>query len=52
VEILNDKIMNEIKKSAHRISKENGTAVIEETCRICNLLKSTNFFKGINYACK
>ena len=52
VEILDDKIMNEIKKSANRISKEDGIVVIEETCRICNLLKSTNYVKGINYTCK
>jgi len=52
VELPNDKILGEIKKSAKRISKENGTSVIEETCRICNFLKSSEMIKGINYACK
>ncbi len=51
-EILDRKILNEITKSAKRISKENGLAVIEETCRICNLLKSSEIIEGINYACK
>jgi hypothetical protein len=52
VEILDDNIMNEIRKSTERISKENGTVIIEETCRICNLFKSSGIIKGINYACK
>jgi predicted transcriptional regulator len=51
-ETLDGKILNEIKKSAKRLSKEDGKAVIEETCRICNLLKSSEIIDGINYSCK
>ncbi|UCF13151.1 MAG: helix-turn-helix domain-containing protein [Thermoplasmatales archaeon] len=50
LEITDDEILEEIKESAKRIVKENGTAVIEETCRICRLLKSREFVDGINYA--
>ena len=49
MEILDDNILNEIKKSAKRISKENGKVVIEEICRICNLLKASEIIEGINY---
>lgn len=51
-DIFDNKILNEITKSAKRISKENSTAIIEETCRICNILKSSEIIEGINYACK
>jgi len=52
LEITNNNIINEIKNSSKRIVKENGTAVIEETCRICRLLKAAQFIDGINYACE
>jgi predicted transcriptional regulator len=52
LEISDDEILKEIKESAKRIVKENGSAVIEETCRICRLLKSREFIDGINYACE
>lgn len=52
VEILDEKILKEIKKSASKITEGNGITLITETCKICNLLKSTNFIKGINYACE
>jgi len=50
--ISDDEILKEIKESTKRITKENGPAVIEETCRICRLLKSREFAEGINYACE
>lgn len=52
LEISDDEILKEIKESAKRIVKENGSAVIEETCRICRILKSREFIDGINYACE
>jgi hypothetical protein len=52
LEISDDEILKEIKESAKRIAKENGPTVIEETCRICRLLKSREFINGINYACE
>ncbi len=52
LEITDDEILEEIKESAKRIVKENGNAVIEETCRICRILKSREFIDGINYACE
>jgi len=52
LEITDNEILEEIKKSAKRIVKENGTTVIEETCRICRILKSREFIDGINYACE
>jgi predicted transcriptional regulator len=52
LEIADDGILEEIRKSANRIAIENGPTVIEETCRICRLLKSKEFVEGINYACE
>jgi predicted transcriptional regulator len=52
LEITDDEILDEIKISANKIAKENGTKVIEEICRICRLLKSKEFVEGINYACE
>ncbi len=52
IEISDDNILKEIKESVKRIAKENEEAVIEETCRICRLLKSREFVEGINYACE
>jgi predicted transcriptional regulator len=50
--ITNKKILKEIQKSAKRISKENEKSVIDETCRICRLIKETELIEGINYACE
>jgi len=52
IEITDNEVLKEIKKSATQIVKENGTTVIEETCRICRILKSREFIDGINYACE
>jgi predicted transcriptional regulator len=51
-EILDGEILNEISKSVNQIVEGNGTSMIEETCRICGLLKASGMIKGINYACK
>ena len=51
-EILDGKIQTEITKSVNRLVEGNGISMIEETCKICNLLRSSNFIDGINYACK
>lgn len=52
LEIIDDEILEEIKRSTNKIAAENGPVVIEETCRICRLLKSKEFVEGINYACE
>ncbi len=52
LEITDDDILEEIKSSTNKIAKENGSTVVEETCRICRLLKSKEFLEGINYACE
>lgn len=46
--ILNKDIQKEIKKSTNRIIKGNSKTVILETCRICNLLKSSGFIDNIS----
>ena len=35
LEITDDEILEEIKKSTRRIAAENGSTVVEETCRVC-----------------
>jgi predicted transcriptional regulator len=52
LEITDDEILKEIKVSAKKIAAENGRIVIEETCRICRILKLKEFVEGINYACE
>lgn len=49
---LDDSILKEIKNSAERISKENGNAVIQEFCRICDIMKSQGFIKDFDFLCK
>jgi hypothetical protein len=46
------KDLREIKTSNNKITVEKGPVVIEETCRICRLLKTKEFVEGINYACQ
>jgi predicted transcriptional regulator len=50
--ITNKKILKEIQHSTNRILKENGTSIIEETCRICRLIKKTESIKGIDSTCE
>jgi len=52
IEIPSDKILKEIKASASQIAHGNRKIVMQETCRICNLLKSSGFIEGIAHACK
>ncbi len=52
MEITDKEILKEIHNSAERIIKENGLTIIEETCRICRLLKSRELVDGINFACE
>ena len=50
--IFNGDILNEITKSVNLLVEGNGTTVIEQTCRICNILKASEVIEGINYSCK
>jgi len=52
LEITDNEILREIKKSAKIISENNGKTPINETCRICRILKSREFIEGINYDCE
>jgi uncharacterized protein len=49
---LNKELMKEIQESTARIYKGNSLTVTEETCRICDLLKSKGFIDNINNTCK
>lgn len=48
-EINDNEILNEIGESANRIFDGNGTSVIKETCKICNLIKSINSIDDSDY---
>ncbi len=50
--ISDNKILKEIATSSRKIANGNKKTVIQETCRICNLLKSSSFLEGISRACK
>jgi hypothetical protein len=49
---LNKELIKEIQESTTRICKGNTLNVVEEMCRICNLLKSKGSIENINNACK
>ena len=49
---LNKNLMKEIQKSTSRICKGNNLILVEEICRICNLLKSNGLIDNINNTCK
>lgn len=51
-DILDGTIMKEVAKSVSRLVEGNGTTMIEETCRVCRLLKASEAIEGINYACE
>jgi predicted transcriptional regulator len=50
-EILDGEILKEITKSVNQIVEGNGTSMIEETCRICRLIKASRKIDGISYPC-
>ena len=52
LEITDKEILKEIHNSAERITKGNVSTAIEETCRICKLLKSLELVDGINFSCE
>lgn len=49
---LNKKMIKEIQNSSAKISKGDTQVVIEETCKICNMLKSQGFLEGVTTGCK
>jgi predicted transcriptional regulator len=51
-DILDGEVLEEITKSVNQIVEGNGTSMIEETCRICRLIKAIGTIDGISYACK
>ena len=52
IDISDKMILKEINDSATAIAHGNKKTVIQETCRICNLLKSSGFIEGIDHACE
>ena len=51
LEIVDKEVLEEIKKSAKKIARENGNTAIGETCAICKLMKSKNIIEGIDDVC-
>ena len=54
LKIPNGQVKKEIKNSTKKIVKGNNKTVINETCRICNILKSNKHIKEIDvdYICE
>ena len=48
LELTDEEILNEIKKSSIKISKENGKTAINEICRICKIIRSKNLIEFDN----
>ena len=42
IEITDDEILKEIKKSAERIIREGEDYIVKETCRICTIIRKKN----------
>jgi predicted transcriptional regulator len=51
LELTDKEILDEIKKSSKKISKENGQTAVNETCKICKLIRSKNLFENVDYKC-
>jgi len=51
IKIIDDYILNEIKKSAENIIKQEDGAVVPETCRICKILISKGIFPILCNSC-
>ena len=51
-EIADKQIIEEISKSAEKISKGNDSLVVNEICRICRYIKSKDIIEGINHDCE
>lgn len=51
LELTDNKILNEIKKSSLKISKENGNTAVNEICKICKLIREKNLFEDIPQTC-
>jgi predicted transcriptional regulator len=51
IKIVDEYILNEIKKSAENIIKQDDGAVVPETCRICKILISKGVFPFICDSC-
>ena len=47
--ITDNQIIDEIRKSAEKISKANNSSFVKEICRICRLIRSKDIIEGINY---
>jgi len=52
IDISNKRILKEINASANKIATGNKKTVIQETCRICSLLKSNGFIERNFHVCK
>ena len=51
LELTDEDILNEIKKSSVKISKEKGNTPVNEICRICKLIRSKDIFENIYPTC-
>ena len=48
LELTDEEILDEIKKSSVKISKENGKTAVNEICRICKLMRSKNLIDNLD----
>ena len=48
LELTDEEILDEIKKSSVKILKENGKTAVNEICRICKLMRSKNLIDNLD----
>ncbi len=51
ISIQNPRILKEIEASSDIIATGNKKTVIQETCRICSLLKTSGFIEDVSHEC-
>ncbi len=51
IKIIDENILNEIKISAEKIIENGGNSVINETCRICKIMRKEGIFSFTCNAC-
>jgi predicted transcriptional regulator len=50
-EVFDGEILSEIEKSASELINGNNSIIIKETCRICNIIKTSKSSGELDYSC-
>ena len=51
IKIIDEKLLSEIKKSAGRIHEKGESRILQETCRVCKIMRNSGIFSFYCDAC-